>query len=219
MPKLKNTLIATIPAKDIPKWSKWTEEHFWKDQRGDAGELYNHVLTCPGRDIRSDSFLGLVYGMLAAFKMNARGAILSEPADFKKTIKKHADTIESLAKVKLEKVKESDSGLINTIGSLFDHLHLTQTKSRLVTFSKTMHFLLPNLFMPIDRWYTLRFFYGHPPANQKACFLEVFEQCRAFAHQHSEALKALENPNSRWNRNVPKIIDNVIIGYVSNKMD
>jgi hypothetical protein len=219
MPKLKNTLLSTIPARDISKWAKWTEEHFWENQKGNAA-LYDSLLRFPGRDFRSDDFLQGVYDMLAAFKMNSRRARLSKPATFKKSIKKHADTLKSLTKVKLEKVKGADSGLIDTINCLFDNLKLVQTQSRLVTFSKAMHFLLPDLFMPIDHRYTLRFFYGqHAPANQKACFLQVFEQFRQFAHAHGEALKALVDKGSRWNRNIPKIIDNVIIGFVSNKMD
>ena len=157
--------------------------------------------------------------MLIAFKMNSRGARLCELTDFKKSIKKHADTIQSLAKYKLEKVKSTDDTFNETIDSLFDKLHLTQTKSSLVTFSKAMHFLLPDLFMPIDRRYTLRFFYESTPINQKQCFLQVFEQCRQFAQEHSEILKAQVDKTSCWNRNIPKVIDNIIIAYVSEKME
>ena len=218
MSKLHNTLLSTIPAKDIARLAKRGEELLTREY-DETSALYDSILRFSGKDFRSDDFLGLVYGMLVAFKMNSRGAKLSAPSDFKKSIKKHADMIQSLAKLKLEKVKESDSGLVDTIGFLFDNLHLTQTNAPLVTFSKAMHFLLPNLFMPIDRRYTLRFFYESTPVNQKACFLQVFEQFRAFAQPHSEALQALVDPHSRWNRNVPKIIDNVIIGYVSSKME
>jgi len=218
MPKLKNTLLSTIPAKDIARLARRGEELLTK-KYDKSSVLYDSVLRFPDKDFRSNDFLQRVYDMLVAFKMNSRGARLSEPADFKRTLKKHADMIQSFAKFKLEKIKESDSGLTDSICFLFDNLELVQTKSPLVTFSKTMHFLLPDLFMPIDRRYTLRFFYESTPANQKACFLQVFEQYRQFAHQHSEALKALVNPKSRWNRSIPKVIDNVIIGYVSNKME
>ena len=218
MPKLKNTLIATIPAKDIARLAQCGEELLSQKYKKSAA-LYDRILQFPDKDFRSNDFLDRVYGMLNAFGMNSQKARLSLPAAFKQYLKKHADTIQSLAKIKLERIKESDSELIGTIGDLFDNLRLTQTNSPLVTFSKTMHFLLPDLFMPIDRRYTLRFFYEHAPTNQKACFLQVFEQYRAFSHQHSEALQALADPHSRWNRNVPKIIDNAIIGYVSNKME
>jgi hypothetical protein len=158
--------------------------------------------------------------MLIAFKMNSRGAKLSALADFKKSIIKHADIIQSLVKYKLEKVKATDESFNETIGSLFCNLSgLTQTALSLVTFSKTMHFILPDLFMPIDRNFTMRFFYQSPPINQKQCFLQVFEQFRLFAQEHYAILKEQVDSNSRWNRNIPKVIDNIIIAYASEKME
>jgi len=219
MPTLKNTLLSSIPAKSITRLAGRGEELLTQKYHKSSA-LYDSILRFPNKDFRSNDFLQRVYDMLVAFKMNSQAARLSTPADFIKSIKEHADTIQSLVKVKLEKVKESDSGLIDTVDFLFDNLELVQTKSPLVTFSKAMHFLLPDLFMPVDRRYTIRFFYGqHTPANQKACFLQVFEQYRQFAHQYCEVLKALVDKDSRWNRNVPKVIDNIIIAYVSNKME
>ena len=78
-----------------------------------------------------------------------------------------------------------------------------------------MHFLLPDLFMPIDRRYTLRFFYELKPVNEKQCFFQVFEQFRLFAQEHHEILKAQVDKNSHWNRNVSKVIDNIIIAFVT----
>ena len=217
MTKLKRDLISTISMKDIAKLAKSGDKLL--TQEYDA-TLYHRILCSSRNDISSDDFIEPIYEMLIAFKMNSRGAKLSKLPDFKKLIKKHADTIGSLYKVKLEKVKATDDALIDTIGSLFCNLDgLTQTNSTLVTFSKTMHFLLPDLFMPIDRRYTLRFFYESPPINQKQCFLQVFEQFRQFAQEHHDILKAQVDSNSRWNRNIPKIIDNIIIAYVSEKME
>ena len=184
----------------------------------EASELYNRILRSSRNDIGSNEFIKLVYDMLVAFKMNSRRAKLSELADFKKSIKKHADTIQSLAKFKLEKVKETDDSFKETIGFWFDNLCLTQTNARLVTFSKTMHFLLPDLFMPIDREYTLRFFYGSTSGNEKRCFLQVFEQFRQYAQKHHAILKAQVDKRSHWNRNIPKVIDNIIIAYVTETM-
>jgi len=210
-------------------------EYIEDNYRKDATELYDQVLRFPRKDIFSKDFIGLVYETLKAFNMNSKGARLSELPVFTKSIKKHAKTIQSLVGLKLEKVKESDSGLMDTIGFLLDNLELVQTNSPLVTFSKTMHFFLPDLFMPIDRKYTIQFFYRNPSSykqvnyglhsvtntleKQQRCFHRIFEEFRHFAHAHSDVLKAQVNPNSRWNRNIPKIIDNIIIAYVSKNME
>jgi hypothetical protein len=218
MPTLKNTLIETIPAKRIPKLASDGEAYLTKEF-AKAAEPYNRILRFPRQDIASAELIELVYEMLIKFKMNSRGAKLSELLDFKKSIKKHAKTIQSLAKYKLEKVKEEDDTLKDTISTLFCGLDLVATDSRLVTFSKAMHFLLPDLFMPIDRRYTIQFFYdGTMPNNQKECFLQVFEQYRQFAQKHHEILKLQVDKTSCWNRNLPKVIDNIIIAYVSEQI-
>ena len=180
MPKLKRDLLSTILAKNIARLVKRGDELLTQEY-DETAERYNRILRYLRKDINSDEFIKLVYDMLIAFKMNSRGEKLSALPDFKKSIKKHADLIQSLEKYKLEKVKATDDTFIATIDSLFDNLRLTQTKSSLVTFSKVMHFILLNLFMPIDRRYTLRFFYESTPINQKQCFLQVFEQFRLFA--------------------------------------
>jgi len=161
MPTLKRDLLSTIRAKDIAKLAKSGEELLTKEY-DESVERYHRILRFSRKDIADNDFIKDVYDMLIAFKMNSRGASLSEPADFKKSIKKHVDTIQSLAKYKLETVKANDETFKETIAFLFDNLKLTQINSPLVTFAKTMHFLLPDLFMPIDRRYTLQFFTNRP---------------------------------------------------------
>jgi hypothetical protein len=219
MPTLKRDMLSTIPAKNIARLAKHGEKLLTQEY-DESSERYYRILRSSQKDITSDDFLKEVYEMLIAFKMNSRGAKLSTLPDFKRLIKKHANTIQSLAKFKLEKVKATDDSFKEAIDSLFCNLSgLTQTKAPLVTFAKTMHFLLPDLFMPIDRRYTLRFFYESNPLNQKQCFLQVFEQFRQFAQKHHETLKGQVDKNSHWNRNIPKIIDNIIIAYVSENME
>ena len=230
MPTIKNPLLS-LSSEEIANLLKETENRYRLDKGGhdNAAELYDQVMRYPRADILSDDFLELVYETLKAFNMNVKGAKLSRPLSFKESLKKHGDIILSLSKCNLEQV---DGNLKKTIGTLFDELELVRTKAPLVTFSKTMHFLLPDLFMPIDRKYTIQYFYRHPPykrANyglhyltdtrkkQKERLFEVFEQFRLILHKHREVLK--EESNSRWNRNIPKVIDNIIIAYVKKHME
>ena len=225
MPTIKNPLISTfLTDKKIVALSNDTEDTYRKD----AAELYREVLQ-NRKDILSDDFLQRVYETLEAFNMNAKGAKLVKQSSFIMSLQKQGDTIQSLAKYRLERLKNTDDDLKNTIGTLFDKLKLVDTESPLVTFAKTMHFLLPDLFMPIDRKYTLQFFYRNPPykdknyglhyltntrEKQKERFFEVFEQFRQFAREHCEVLKRLVDKKSRWSWNIPKVIDNIIIAYV-----
>ena len=239
MPPLKRTLLSTIPAKDIPRLAR-NGEMILKRYRK-SSTLYEQILLSSRKDVVSDDLIELVHKMVKAFGMNRLSVKLSELTDFKKSIIEQADTIQSLAKFKLEKVKETDEAFKKEICTLFCNLDglngLTKTNVSLVTFSKTMHFLLPNLFMPIDRRYTLQFYYADVPfkrdrnmqhmidtrEKQVECLFQIFEDFRQYAQKHHEKLndvitKAKDNSNSHWNRNIPKVIDNIIIGYVTENM-
>ena len=59
-------------------------------------------------------------------------------------------------------IRTLDDKAIIILTGLFEKLNLVKTKSPLVTFSKTLHFFLPNLVVPIDRRYTCDFFKIYP---------------------------------------------------------
>ena len=114
MAELKRGLLTSIRKKDIARLAK-SGEKLLTQVYDETSELYNRILRFSRPAITTDDFLELVYDMLIAFKMNSRGAKLSAFADFKKTIAKQADIIQSLAKYKLEKVKATDDTFIATI--------------------------------------------------------------------------------------------------------
>jgi len=220
MPKFIRKLLETIPPEEIPKWSQRTEERFWNDKKT-APKLYDDVLRFPDKDVCDDGFIELVRKTLVAFGANrgSRGKVLVELPDFTNELKKIVVPIQLLAKHKLETL-ECDE-LVKTIGRLFDELQIVRScqKAKLGAFSKTMHFLLPDLFVPMNGEHTLRFYIGHTPTkytrdDHKDWFLQAFEDCRRYAHEHHEVLKKQVDAGTRWNRSIPKVIDSIIIGYM-----
>lgn len=78
-----------------------------------------------------------------------------------------------------------------------------------------MHFLLPELLVPMDRTYTLGYFLGRTNLNgglesQFQLYEEIYLEFVSFAAGHPELSKYLDN---YWNQNIPKIMDNIIIGH------
>lgn len=53
-------------------------------------------------------------------------------------------------------------------------MELMESGGRLVSNSKAMHLILPNLIMPMDSANILKFFYGNV-SESKDKFLEIFE--------------------------------------------
>ena len=165
-------------------------------------------------------FIELLWATLDAWNMNSRGAQLVDINDFKTNLNKYAIDIESLKKYSIEDLSEKNDKaekIFNQLKNLFENLKLTNTKTKLVTFSKTMHFLLPNLIVPIDRKYTLKFFKLNI-INAKYEF-RLFKNIEsAFGLFSREVnLDDFVNNKSQWCKYKTKIIDNIIIGYEKNR--
>ena len=186
--------------------------------------LYNKV--CKEKNINnkfSNTFIELIYVTLSSWNMNSRGAKLSDFNIFKKSIIQNKSNIIRLSKYKINRLSRKDYGyVLGILKELFYKMKLVgknnnkrnSEKPRLVTFSKTMHFLLTDLVVPIDRKYTLNFFYNNMSINKKLDlqfkkFSEIFANCREFAI-NTKLKRHLDND---WNLNIPKVIDNIIIGY------
>ena len=101
-----------------------------------------------------------------------------------------------------------------------------------------MQFFLPNLVAPIDRRYTLNFFYygidewmdNFYGKNNKSVyisknedrqwerFVEIEKYFSEFTARNINILEKNINKNN-WNQNIPKILDNLIIGRILTHKD
>lgn len=168
----------------------------------------------------------LIYSTLASWNMNSRGAKLSEFKEFHKSINDFKKEIIELDKFKLGEISQNKFNEYSVqVETLFNNLKLvgcnvnkigkkTSEKPRLVTFSKTLHFLLPNTVMPIDRKYTLNFFTNKTDFSKSLDKqFEIFINCQKTANEFIQKNKAIiKYKNSVWNLNLPKTVDNIIIG-------
>jgi len=158
-------------------------------------------------------FIELLYITLTAWDMNARGAKMKYFDEFKENILKNEALFINLVNYKLAQIiSEQFLEIKSKLGELYDYLHLMKTGGRLVSNSKIMHFILPDLVMPMDRQNTLRFFFGYT-MESKNKFLDIFE-C---SHFIAKRLNLNEFLNDEWNRSIPKIIDNAVICAQSSK--
>lgn len=175
--------------------------------------LYKMICNTPIDKKFEKEYIQLVYTTLIAWGMNSRGAKLRQYEDFENSIIKNQGTIKKLAIHKIESSRIEN--IEEELKILFRELNLVKReKPRLVTFSKTMHFYLPELIVPIDRTYTLPFFHvswksDNTKQFELLCIIEnIFMD---FAEKNIVELKTYKD--SRWNQNIPKIIDSIIIGY------
>lgn len=179
-----------------------------------AKYLYRKIADYSG-DRFSDDFIKLSYVTLVAWDMNTRGAKLSDYEVFKKSILANKNTIELLAHKTLVDGFYYDS--IEILNELYHKLEIVADgKPIFVTFSKLMHFFLPDLVPPMDRKYTLNFFKKNTPNSIISDLPKSFDLYVAILFEY-RYLATKEDLgvfiNDGWSKNIPKICDNIVIGY------
>ena len=167
-------------------------------------------------NIFNDEYLELVYVTLSSWNMNTRAAKLAEFDNFKNILRENKNLIISLEKYKIECLtKEEIEIILGDLKKLFYNLDgLCIQNSKIVTWSKCLHFLLPNLIVPIDRKYTLSFFNykSNVPKDLGEQFY-LYKNMYLIFIQLSKKFDLSKYYNGRWNENIPKVIDNIIIGH------
>jgi len=217
MQKIKNHLLTTFNSDNIPTLIQYTTTNY---RPYDPGQYLYRMITEFSNEMKfSDRFIELAYTTLIAWNMNQRKAKLSDFKLFKHSLRQNRKKIQSLENLLIEDLS-SINDIAETIEFLFNNLQLVFLgKPKLVTFSKTLHFFLPNLLIPIDRRYTLSFFYSqtsipNTDIGQFRVYCDIFEQFR----QLSTAYNFNSHKNEQWNKNTPKIIDNIIIAYIKTNL-
>jgi len=161
----------------------------------------------------SDRFIELIYATLVAWDMNSRGAKMKYFDDFKLEILKNKKSFQFISDYALDKISYAKLLEIKRIsGTIYDNLHVMRSGGKLVSNSKLMHFILPDLIMPMDRQNTLRFFFKHS-GESKSKFLTILE----YSYHLAKALDIRIFIDDNWNQSVPKIIDNAIICHMTPK--
>lgn len=166
--------------------------------------------------VKDKKFLELVYMTLISWNMNQRGAIMVPFKEFLDSVLLNHKILKKLSQYRIEKLSIKDMDIVLAqIKILFKKLTVMGTKSKIVGVSKTLHFLLPNLIMPIDRTYTMQVMYKSNAylTNEKEInqFNQIFKEFYKIAIKLKLSDKDLEINN--WNTSVPKLIDNAIIEF------
>lgn len=160
-----------------------------------------------------------VYNSLGKeFNMAMRGAKLVSFGEFWTSIQAHKQTIVALTNYKMDGINPDaiPQPILVDLKQLFDGLEVVppNQKRKLVAVSKTLHFLLPDLVMPVDNAGVLRTLEkGEVPEDagkQYDLFIEVLKEYLDLTVKLG--LKQSNSDGKWWNISVPKRIDNAIAG-------
>jgi len=132
--------------------------------------------------LEKDSFCRKIYKTLEAWDMNKRGARLTSYDTFKKSLEYNKDCLIRLYKYKLHEINTNNIMIItDLLKQAFLNLRVMESKRKIVGVSKALHFLLPDLIMPIDSKYTITAYYGYnkysnKPKKEFIMFKEIFNK-------------------------------------------
>lgn len=156
----------------------------------------------------SDNYcLEILYATLISWDMNSRGAKLKYYEDFKDSVILCLPEFEAIESITETSYISKPKQIIELLGKAYLKLELMETRGRLVSNSKCLHFLFPSLFIPIDKTNTLDYLYGNDYESPKR-FLDIIEFSFEIMQKPVDFDRYLDNT---WNQNVPKIIDNAIL--------
>lgn len=168
--------------------------------------------------LNDKNFCIKIFNTLEAWNMNQRGARLMSLENFTDSILAQRSNLTKLYQYKLSSIKKDliDRELQKLMEDVFLNLKVMRSKRKIVGVSKAMHFLLPDLVIPIDGTYTMLYFYGYNKYSSNA--QDEFDTFKDIFVQTYEIAKRLELTqddvnNKGWNTSIPKLIDNAIIGF------
>jgi hypothetical protein len=164
-------------------------------------------------------FLDALYETLKAWQMNQRGAKLIARADFCNRVSGHAADLAPFDTLLIDAIAVADVPQVaRRLWSLIALISVTEAKAKLVSGTKLIHHLLPDLVPPIDQTWSRTFFARHSPdfyGYNRGGQRKVFES--AFAHFAflGKAVNPAQyvNGNAGWRTGRAKILDNAITGF------
>jgi hypothetical protein len=153
-----------------------------------------------------DYNIEILYATLVSWDMNSRGAKMKYFDDFRSNIQSCSSELKQIESI--EKSNNIDINRLSlALSSTYNKLELMKTDSKMVSNSKLLHFLFPNLCMPMDRNNTLTYFYGNTGESENK-YLEIFKFSYELTKSNPNFMSLLDN---NWNTSIPKMIDNAII--------
>lgn len=167
-------------------------------------------------DFLGDRHIEYIYATLVAWgmhRMGNSGAKMPEYTVFKSSLLKNKSDFENLRPLSIEKIKKDRiETIIEKLTYLCFSIKATTSSSYLVSGSKTLAHILPNLVCPIDREYTCKFFKVYlNTKNEQTIFKKVIWEMWYFYQNSSHIQKLASILGKPFNETYPKIYDNLII--------
>lgn len=165
-------------------------------------------------------FFDWMYAALVAWRMNRGKNRIIEFDKFKEAIMNQYTNLKKIENCTIVNFSENDRKVLKDV---FQSLHLIETRkvgkyvltnSIIVSNSKTLHFILPNLVPPIDNAYTGKIFsLTGNVENQTKTFFQILDFYKEIINKNNITEKDLKK-DGRIPQTIGKFMDEVLIAFI-----
>lgn len=194
-------------------------QKYWKYKTQGRKRLYDVLFS-------DEEFMDNLYDTIYSW-MGQGKQWLKDRTVFKEVVRDTKIRLEEIRNVTMEDLLEMEKrarGKIETrIMDIFETLDVTEAGCKIVSGSKTLHFLIPDLIPPIDRAFTGNFLsisdyqFSSPKDDQTKIFLYIFHKYLEILEECYSSIVCIYKNKQEYDYSVPKIIDNTIWGYCEEK--
>lgn len=170
--------------------------------------------------IHNPLFVTSLRRTLMAWGIGVRASKLVPPAAFTEALIAALPSLEPLESLRIDDL-DLPANLADQLWTIIASLGVVENEAKLVAGTKTLHHLLPELVVPMDRAWTGKFFRLHlpewqDPANQRRILRVVYGAFMRFARevQPEQYVTALG-----WRTSRTKILDNALIAFCKLELD
>jgi hypothetical protein len=158
-------------------------------------------------------FLKALKDLLQIWRMDMRASEILPLDDFITQIQAHQEDLQRLEAFRIDmppaKFRED---VLPPLIALVMGIGVTKNESKVVSATKTLHHLLPDLVPPMDRTFTGAFFSWHAPYlqdRQEACLEEALMAFNEIASSYDLGQRL----GPKWRTAPAKLLDNAVIGF------
>lgn len=184
------------------------------------GQYDSHRLTIDRRRalgsaaaaVDDDEFVTSLYRTLGRWGIGTRASTLVPRDQFAAQLRIRRAEFEQLDMVHIEDPGLDVDAVVGQVWTLVAELPIVRNVARIVSATKTLHHVLPDLVVPMDRRWTGAFFMWSPvdPQNrQYQTFWLTYRDMITVARQ----VQPSQYVGTGWKTSPAKIIDNAAIGY------
>jgi hypothetical protein len=166
-----------------------------------------------------DTYLDALYATLTAWGLHRMGpgnTKLRDIEEIRRNLILNTERIRALEQLRLSTVPIHETERVaERIWAVLRSLKVSRAKALLVANSKALHHVLPALVPPIDREYTLQFFFATKSVDgrEEEAFRVMFPHFCQLARSQKSVLEKYLRAGG-WNSSETKVIDNAIVGYL-----